>query len=182
MRSTTMMIVTNMTMMMMTMMIVTNMMMKMNPIIRMVKYTKKGTWNIWTRELVMEKEVLPFSMSKLVNLKVVGMNKELNFLCYPKRRGVFLYQGKTVAQLLGAKATFYKTSKILDIQYQENELVFRSGTNVVYDNNVKTPLPASSFYLNEELYVPISVITNGLGYVVEWQEDNQMFLCQLLIK
>lgn len=36
-----MMIVTNMTMMMMTMMIVTNMMMKMNPIIRMVKYTKK---------------------------------------------------------------------------------------------------------------------------------------------
>jgi len=140
---------------------------------------EKGTWNIWTRELVMEKEVLPFSMSKLVNLKVVGMNKELNFYVIPKD-GEFFVPGKTVAQLLGAKATFYKTSKILDIQYQENELVFRSGTNVVYDNNVKTPLPASSFY--EELYVPISVITNGLGYVVEWQEDNQMFLCQLLIK
>ncbi len=142
---------------------------------------EKGTWNIWTRELVMEKEVLPFSTSKLVNLKVVDMNKELNFYVIPKD-GEFFVPGKTVAQLLGAKATFYKTSKILDIKYQENELVFRSGTNVVYDNNVKTPLPASSFYLNEELYVPISVITNGLGYVVEWQEDNQMFLCQLLIK
>jgi len=142
---------------------------------------EKGTWNIWTRELVMEKEILPFSTSKLVNLKVVDMNKELNFYVIPKD-GEFFVPGKTVAQLLGAKATFYKTSKILDIQYQENELVFRSGTNVVYDNNVKTPLPASAFYLNEELYVPISVITNGLGYVVEWQEDNQMFLCQLLIK
>ncbi|WP_193767002.1 copper amine oxidase N-terminal domain-containing protein [Lysinibacillus parviboronicapiens] len=142
---------------------------------------EKGTWNIWSRELVMEKEVLPFSASKLVNLKVADMNKELNFYVIPKD-GEFFVPGKTVAQLLGAKATFYKTSKILVIQYQENELVFRSGTNVAYDNNVKTPLPASSFYLNEELYVPICVITNGLGYVVEWQEDSQVFLCQLLIK
>lgn len=52
---------------------------------------EKGTWNIWTRELVMEKEILPFSMSKLVNLKVVDINKELNFYVIPKD-GEFLYQ------------------------------------------------------------------------------------------
>lgn len=141
----------------------------------------KGTWNIWTKSLIGEKEVLPFATSKVVKLKVEGTNDELNFSVIPKD-GEFFVPGKEVAQLLGAKATFYKTSKILAIQYKENELIFRSGTNVVYDNNVKTPLPATAFYLNEELYLPISAITNGLGYVVEWQENNQLFLCQPLIK
>ena len=141
----------------------------------------KGTWNIWTRTLIREKEDLPFTGSKLVNLKVADTNKELEFYVIPKD-GEFFVPGKAVAQLLGAKATFYNTSRILDIQFQENALTFRAGTNVVYDNHVKTPLPAYAFYLNEELYVPISAITNGLGYVVEWQEDNQLFLCQSLIK
>ncbi|MFJ7952981.1 copper amine oxidase N-terminal domain-containing protein [Lysinibacillus sp. NPDC096418] len=141
----------------------------------------KGTWNIWTRTLVGEKEVLPFAASKVVKLKVEDTNDELSFSVIPKN-GEFFVPGKEVAQLLGAKTTFYKTSKILAIQYKENELIFRSGTNVVYDNAVKTPLPAAAFLLNGELYLPISAITNGLGYVVEWQENNQQFLCQPLIK
>jgi len=139
--------------------------------------SEKGTWNIWTRTVVTDKEVLPFTNSQKVTLKVEGTNKELNFSVIPKD-GEFFVPGKTVAQVLGAKATFYKESKILAIQYQANELLFRAGTNVVYDNNVKTPSPAQAFYVNEELYVPISTITNGLGYLAEWQESNQTFVCQ----
>ena len=37
---------------------------------------------------------------------------------------------------------------------------------------MKTPSPASAFYMNNDVYVPISVITNGLGYIAEWQEEN----------
>ncbi|MGA3598888.1 stalk domain-containing protein [Lysinibacillus agricola] len=139
--------------------------------------SEKGTWNIWTRTVVTDKEVLPFTNSQKVTLKVEGTNKELNFSVIPKD-GEFFVPGKTVAQVLGAKATFYKESKILAIQFQANELLFRAGTNVVYDNNVKTPSPAQAFYVNEELYVPISTITNGLGYLAEWQESNQTFVCQ----
>lgn len=139
--------------------------------------SEKGTWNIWTRTVVADKEVLPFTNSQKVTLKVEGTNKEQNFSVIPKD-GEFFVPGKTVAQVLGAKATFYKESKILAIQYQANELLFRAGTNVVYDNNVKTPSPAQAFYVNEELYVPISAITNGLGYLAEWQESNQTFVCQ----
>ncbi|MGE7916932.1 copper amine oxidase N-terminal domain-containing protein [Lysinibacillus xylanilyticus] len=139
--------------------------------------SEKGTWNIWTRTVVTDKEVLPFTNSQKVTLKVEGTNKEQNFSVIPKD-GEFFVPGKTVAQVLGAKATFYKESGILAIQYQANELLFRAGTNVVYDNNVKTPSPAQAFYVNEELYVPISAITNGLGFIAEWQESNQTFLCQ----
>jgi len=139
--------------------------------------SEKGTWNIWTRTVVADKDVLPFTNSQKVTLKVEGTNKEQNFSVIPKD-GEFFVPGKTVAQVLGAKAICYKESKILAIQYQANELLFRAGTNVVYDNNVKTPSPAQAFYANEELYVPISAITNGLGYLAEWQESNQTFVCQ----
>ncbi|MFB7156087.1 stalk domain-containing protein [Lysinibacillus sp. NPDC056232] len=137
----------------------------------------KGTWNIWTRTVAADKEVLPFTSSQKVTLKVEGTNKELSFFVIPKDGELFI-PGKAVAQVLGAKATFYKASKILDIQNEANELIYRAGTNVVYDNNVKTPSPAQVFYMNEELYVPISTITNGLGYIAEWQENNQTFVCQ----
>ncbi|MGE7692519.1 copper amine oxidase N-terminal domain-containing protein [Lysinibacillus sp. NPDC094177] len=137
----------------------------------------KGTWNIWTRTVAADKEVLPFASSQKVTLKVESTNKELSFFVIPKD-GEFFVPGKAVAQALGAKATFYKESKILDIQDQANELIYRAGTNVVYANNMKTPSPAQAFYVNEELYVPISTITNGLGYIAEWQESNQTFLCQ----
>ncbi|MGE7997682.1 copper amine oxidase N-terminal domain-containing protein [Lysinibacillus sp. NPDC093190] len=137
----------------------------------------KGTWNIWTRTVAADKEVLPFTSSQKVTLKVEGTNKELSFFVIPKDGELFV-PGKAVAQVLGAKATFYKASKILVIQNEANELIYRAGTNVVYDNNVKTPSPAQVFYMNEELYVPISTITNGLGYIAEWQENNQTFVCQ----
>lgn len=137
----------------------------------------KGTWNIWTRTVAIDKEVLPFTNSQKVTLKVEGTNKEQTLFVIPKD-GEFFVPGKAVAQVLGAKAIFYKMSKILDIQNEANELIYRAGTNVVYDNNVKIPSPAQAFYVNEELYVPISTITNGLGYVAEWQESKQMFICQ----
>ena len=137
----------------------------------------KGTWNIWTRTVTADKEVLPFTNSQKVTFKVEDTNKELSFFVIPKDGEIFV-QGKAVAQVLGAKATFYKESKILAIQNEANELIYRAGTNVVYDNNVKTPSPAQAFYVNEELYVPISTITNGLGYIAEWQENSKTFVCQ----
>ncbi|WP_433595013.1 copper amine oxidase N-terminal domain-containing protein [Lysinibacillus xylanilyticus] len=139
--------------------------------------SEKGTWNIWTRTVAADKDVLPFTSSQKVTLKVEGTKKELSFFVIPKD-GEFFVPGKAVAQVLGAKATFYKESKILAIQDQTNELIYRAGTNVVYDNNVKIPSPAQAFYVNEELYVPISTITNGLGYIAEWQENYQTFVCQ----
>lgn len=105
----------------------------------------------------------------------------MNVFVIPKD-GEFFVPGKAIAQVLGAKATFYQASKILDIQDQTNELIFRAGTNVAYDNNVKTPIPAQAFYVNEELYVPISTITNGLGYIAEWQESTQTFIGHSITK
>ncbi|MGE7623918.1 hypothetical protein ACQKMD_12925 [Viridibacillus sp. NPDC096237] len=50
-----------------------------------------------------------------------------------------------MAELLGAKASFYKTSRILEVISNETKLLFRVNTNVVYENTVKKPLPAIAF-------------------------------------
>ena len=140
---------------------------------------EKGKWNIWTRSMVTDKEALPFTDSQQVVFKVTSTNKEVNLFAMPKDGEIFV-PGMTVAKLLGATVTYYKTSEILIIQNLHHELVYRAGKNVVYDNYVKTPLPAHAFYLNDELYLPISAVTNGLGFIAEWQEENQLFLCQPL--
>ncbi|MFE6167794.1 copper amine oxidase N-terminal domain-containing protein [Viridibacillus arvi] len=143
------------------------------------KTIEKGTWNIWTRNLTRNKEDLPFTNSKTVQLKISTDNAVRDIYVIPKE-GEFFVQGKVVSEFLGAKASFYKTSKILEVISKETKLLFRANTNVVYENNVKTPLPAVSFYINEEIYLPLSAIANGLGYVVEWEEKDNMFLCQKL--
>ncbi|MGE7925998.1 copper amine oxidase N-terminal domain-containing protein [Viridibacillus arvi] len=141
--------------------------------------SEKGTWNIWTRNLAKSKEGLPFTDSKTVQLKVSAENTVRDIYVIPKE-GEFFVQGKLVSEFLGAKASFYKTSRILEVISKETKLIFRANTNVVYENNVKKPLPAISFYINEEIYLPLSTIANGLGYEVEWQENDNMFLCQKL--
>lgn len=143
------------------------------------KTIEKSTWNIWARNLARNKEDLPFTNSKTVQLKISTHNAVRDIYVIPKE-GEFFVQGKVVSEFLGAKASFYKTSKILEVISKETKLLFRANTNVVYENNVKTPLPAVSFYINEEIYLPLSAIANGLGYVVEWQEKDNMFLCQKL--
>ncbi|MBK3497404.1 copper amine oxidase N-terminal domain-containing protein [Viridibacillus sp. YIM B01967] len=144
-----------------------------------VKPFEKGTWNIWTRTLVGDKADVPFTNSKSVQLKIDSENTERDIYIIPKEGELFV-PGKTVAQFLEAEATMYEASRILLVKYQDTKLIFRSSTNVVYDNNVKTPLPANAFYLNGEVYLPISVMANGLGYAVEWQEEKNMFLCRKL--
>ncbi|MGE7920055.1 stalk domain-containing protein [Viridibacillus sp. NPDC093762] len=144
-----------------------------------LKTIEKGTWNIWTRNLAKNKENLPFTDSKTVQLKISTNNAIRDIYVIPKD-GEFFVQGKVVSEFLGAKASFYKTSRILEVTSKETKLLFRANTNVVYENNVKMPLPAISFYINEEIYLPLSAIVNGLGYVVEWQERDNMFLCQKL--
>lgn len=139
------------------------------------------TWNVWTRTTTVNKGTLPFTDAQTVKFKTENGNNELSVYVIP-RDGEFFVPGKSIAELLGAKAKFYDTSKILEVKTDNTELVFRADTNVAFDNNLKTPLPSTAFYMNNQLYLPVSVLTNGLGYSVEWQKDNNTFLCKTLTK
>lgn len=140
--------------------------------------TNTNTWNVWTRTTAVQKGALPFQETKLVQLK--KENGDSVSLYIMPVDGELFVPAKTVAQILDAEATLYKTSEIVEVTSKNNNLIFRAGTNVVYSNDLKTPIPAVAFSMNDDVYVPISVITNGLGFVAEWQEENNMFICKPL--
>lgn len=139
--------------------------------------TNSKTWNIWTRSTYVNKGELPLKEAKEIQLKLE--NNTLSLYLIPLDGEIYV-PGKIIAELLGAKVINYDNSKILEINKGDTELIFRSGTNVVYYNEIKSPIPAVTFYLNDNIYVPISVISNGLGYVAEWQEMNNAVVFKFL--
>lgn len=141
--------------------------------------TNSNTWNIWTRSTYVNKGELPLKEAKEIQLKLENNNNTVSLYLIPLDGEIYV-PGKIVAELLGAKVVNYDNSKILEINNGGTELIFRAGTNVVYYNEIKTPIPAVTFYLNDNIYVPISVISNGLGYVAEWQEMNNAVVLKLL--
>lgn len=141
--------------------------------------TNSNTWNIWTRSTYVNKGELPLKEAKEIQLKLENNNNTVSLYLIPLDGEIYV-PGKIVAELLGAKVVNYDNSKILEINKAGTELIFRAGTNVVYYNEIKSPIPAVTFYLNDNIYVPISVISNGLGYVAEWQEMNNAVVLKLL--
>lgn len=141
--------------------------------------TNSNTWNIWTRSTYVNKGELPLKEAKEIQLKLENNNNTRSLYLIPLDGEIYV-PGKIVAELLGAKVVNYDNSKILKINKAGTELIFRAGTNVVYYNEIKSPIPAVTFYLNDNIYVPISVISNGLGYVAEWQEMNNAVVLKLL--
>lgn len=135
---------------------------------------QKSTWNIWLRETSITKGELPFTEARKVLLKCENSSDELLSYVIPSENELFV-AGQDIARLLGAESRFYPTSQILELTTIDTELIFRSGTNVAYENNIKTPIPAKAFYMNQDLYLPISVISNGLGFIAEWQDDTLIF-------
>ena len=145
------------------------------------RYLEKNgnTWNIWTRSTYVNKGELPFKEAKEIQIKLENNNNTVSLYLIPLDGEIYV-PGKIVAELLGAKVVNYDNSKILEINKAGTELIFRAGTNVVYYNEIKSPIPAVTFYLNDNIYVPISVISNGLGYVAEWQEMNNSVVFKFL--
>lgn len=138
----------------------------------------QGQWNIWTRTATVNNDsTLPFKDAKTATFKID--NQTFQLYVVPKKGEVFVPAGKLTTKL-GGNSKYYKDSKIMKTNINGNELIFRANTNVVYENLVKTPIPAKSFIYKDDIYVPISVILNSLGYSIDWQEDTQQFVCQAL--
>lgn len=139
----------------------------------------EGNWYTWNKDAVSNKIELPFKDAKSVNIKSSNAEDALSVYVVPLQ-GEYFIPGKAVSQFLGATATFYEKSDILEVTSGEFELIFRTNTNVVYEQGLKMRMPGNSFSLNEDVYLPISVLANGLGYSVEWNEQDNSFVFQVL--
>ena len=134
------------------------------------------TWDVWSRTASTEQGALPFTISKTVKIENQD-GKQMDSYVIPNQGEMMIPAVKT-AEFLGAKSTYYKTTKITEMQMDGNELIVKSGSNAVYEDDTKTPMPVEAMMYQDELYIPISVLTNGLGLHVTWDETKQTFLIQ----
>ncbi|MFJ8262518.1 stalk domain-containing protein [Rummeliibacillus sp. NPDC094406] len=139
--------------------------------------SEQGGWNIWTRSLVQNTDTLPIKKAKKATFKID--NKTLGFYIIPKNGELFVPAQK-LTKALGGQSTYYETSKILITKIKDHQLIFRADTNVVYENMFKTPMSAKAFHFSKDIYVPVSVILNSFGYSIDWQEQQQQFICQTI--
>lgn len=138
----------------------------------------QGQWNIWTRSITDNtNSTLPFEDAKTATFKID--NHTFKLYVIPKKGEIFVPAGK-LTKLVDGQSKYYKNSKIIDLEVNGNRLIFRAETNVVYENLIKTPMSAKAYEFNHDIYVPVSVVINSLGYSIEWKEETQQFICREL--
>lgn len=138
-------------------------------------------WYLWTRTTGPTKGEMPFSEPENMIFKDNNSKKQLSLYSIPMDGELFI-PGKSLAEFLGAKASFHPTSRILEMNTDYTELIFRADTNIAYENNIKTPIPAKAMFFSGDVYLPVSVVANGLGYSVEWNAEQQITYFQKMNK
>lgn len=131
-----------------------------------------GFWNIWTRTPKNNpNSPLPLTTPGELQVMVNGHQSKLYFI---PQEGQLLVSGESIAKLLGAQVTFYPNSKILVIKKGKIELIMKDGSNAMYENRVKVPLPVAAFAYEKTIYLPVSAAANALGYLITWDETQKI--------
>lgn len=135
-----------------------------------LQLTQNHYWNIWSRSLHVQKGGIPFSTPEMVTF-IQEQRPQSKFYVIPNESELYV-PSMEIAKYLGGNSHFYPNSKIVVIESEGVELIVKAGTNVAYENRIKTPMPAKAMYYQQSVYIPISVIANALGYIVEWSEEE----------
>lgn len=133
----------------------------------------KETWFKWSRSVAEPTEIvaLPISQAGEISLK---MNNEdpIKIEAIPDGSQL-LVPIEEVAKYLGAKTVIYPQAEIVEINKENMQLIVRNNTKVVYENLKKTPMQVPVTKKNDQYYMSISVLANGLGYqIMETTANN----------
>ncbi|MFC0297574.1 copper amine oxidase N-terminal domain-containing protein [Geobacillus jurassicus] len=133
---------------------------------------RREYWYKWSRsaDIPNEYEETPISSKQIVPIRLMS-KAPLYIMVIPKQGQIFVPLEDT-ARYLGASVTIYPYSQIGEIQLGDHYLIVRNGTRVVYENMKKTPMPLPIFMEQGKLYIPISVLANGLGFQVAWTGEQ----------
>ncbi len=133
-------------------------------------------WHIWSREPRNNPDN-PLPINVPSELKVITGSQEKSVYFIPQEGQLFV-SAQTIADLLGAEQTFYPQSKISVLSKSDRELIVRAGSNAVYENRIKTPMPVQAAFYENSIFLPISVAANSLGYRVTWDSAKQALILQ----
>lgn len=150
-----------------------------NPIDQPINRTNvvKESWNKWSRlsTVGVAQEQLPLKQS--MNVKIQNGDQTISILAYPYKSEI-LVPIKSTAELLGADVIIYEKISAIEIAYQQKQLIARLGSRAVYENGLKIPMIVPVLSYDNQLYAPISMLADGLGYTVTYEPQKGFIFTQ----
>lgn len=135
----------------------------------------KESWFKWSRSAVDPNEIAPLPISQAAEVSLKLNNEEPIKIEAIPDGSQLLVPVEEVGKYLGAKTIIYPKSEIVEISKDNLQLIVRNNTKVVYEDMKKTPMQAQVIKKNDQYYMPISVLANGLGYqILETTTNNQI--------
>lgn len=133
---------------------------------------KQEYWYKWSRSADIPEKYAETPISSEKTVPIQFQEKEPLYTNVIPMKGQLFVPLEETAQYLGASVILYPASKIAEIQLNDKLLIVKNGSRAVYENMKKTPMPHPIFEKNEKLYIPISVLANGLGFQVTWKNQK----------
>ncbi|MCZ0757016.1 copper amine oxidase N-terminal domain-containing protein [Anoxybacillus sp. J5B_2022] len=141
---------------------------------RTIVKVKREYWYKWSRSANIPNEYATTPISSKQTVPIYLESKDPLYITAIPVQGQIFVPFEDTAKYLGASVTVYPNSQIGEIQLNHRHLIVKNGTRVAYENMKKTPMPLPIFSENGELYIPISVLANGLGFQVAWTKQQQI--------
>jgi hypothetical protein len=141
---------------------------------RTIVKVKREYWYKWSRSADISDEYAVTPISSKQTVPICLESKDPLYTTAIPMQGQIFVPLEDTAKYLGASVIIYPNSQIGEIQLDHHHLIVKNGTRVVYENMKKTPMQLPIFSENEKLYIPISVLANGLGFQVTWTKQQQI--------
>ncbi|WP_066061914.1 copper amine oxidase N-terminal domain-containing protein [Neobacillus soli] len=133
-------------------------------------------WNIWSRETRNNPDN-PLPIAEPEELTVI-LDKNESSVYFIPQEGQLLVSVEVIAEVLGAQVQVFPLSKIAVLTKDNLELIIKAGSNAVFENRVKTPMPIQAASYEKSVYLPVSVAANTLGYRVLWDSNKKAIVFQ----
>lgn len=141
---------------------------------RTIVKVKREYWYKWSRSADIPNEYAKTPISSKQTVPIYFGSKDPLYITAIPVQGQIFVPFEDTAKYLGASVMIYPNSQIGEIQLNHRHLIVKNGTRVAYENMKKTPMPLPIFLENGKLYIPISVLANGLGFQVAWTKQQQI--------
>lgn len=133
------------------------------------------SWKSWNRDVtdltLAKYEALPILEPKKITVQIDGREQK-GIWAHPSN-GELLLPINQILPNLPVQVEWYGKEKFLVLRGADEILLLKVDSKVAYENGVKVALPQAPQMIQQDLYLPVSLLATAFQMNVTWDEANQ---------
>lgn len=133
------------------------------------------SWKSWNRDVTdltqAKYEALPILEPKKITVQIDGREQK-GIWAHPSN-GELLLPINQILPNLPVQVEWYGKEKFLVLRGADEILLLKVDSKVAYENGVKVALPQAPQMIQQDLYLPVSLLATAFQMNVTWDEANQ---------